>query len=135
MKPQRRFPLKLAAGLVAAIVFDTALQLTWKTTVLEVPGESSFLATLGAVFSNPLFAGVVFLMACQFFNWLMVLAEADLSYAKPVASLSFASVPAMSALLLHEAFDVFKVFGVLFVIIGVWFISQTDHQTSKRDLN
>ena len=133
MKQYRRLPLKLAVGLIAAIVFDTVLQLTWKTTVLETPGDSSFLSTIGAVFSNPLFAGVVFIMACQFFNWLMVLAEADLSYAKPVASLSYATVPAMSALLLHEAVDIFKALGVVFVIVGVYFISKTSHKTASGE--
>ena len=100
-----RLKPKLVIGLLAAVIFDTLLQITWKTAVLETPQDSSALATLTSVFTNPLFAAVIFTMTLQFFNWLMVLGEADLSYAKPVASLSYASVPVLSVLLLHEAVD------------------------------
>ncbi|MGO9474308.1 MAG: hypothetical protein ACLPWS_13045 [Rhodomicrobium sp.] len=91
-----RLRWKLAIGLLAAIMFDTLLQLTWKTTVLETPADLSPWATLVSVFANPLFLGVIALMTLQFFNWLAVLSQADLSYAKPVAALSYATVSAAS---------------------------------------
>ena len=122
---------KLAAGLLAAVTFDTLLQLTWKTTVLETPAELSPWATLGAVFANPLFLGVIGLMTLQFFNWIAVLSQADLSYAKPIAALSYASVPVFSVLLLHEAVDGIQIAGLACVITGVWFISQTSPQTEE----
>ena len=53
-------------------------------------------------------------MALQLINWLMVLGQADLSYAKPVASLSYACVPAVSVLMLHEAIDGFEIAGCCF---------------------
>ena len=58
----------------------------------------------------------------------MVLGEADLSYAKPVASLSYACVPIVSVLMLHEAIDGFEIAGVV-SIAGVWFIAQTKPMT------
>ncbi len=125
---------KLTIGLLAAIAFDTVLQLTWKTTVLETPADLSPWATLGSVFANPLFLGVIALMTLQFFNWLMVLGRADLSFAKPVAALSYASVPVLSVLVLDEAVDGVEIAGLTLVIVGVWFISQTkplSHETSK----
>ena len=100
--------------------------------MLETPQDSSPLATLTSVFTNPLFAAVIFTMTLQFFNWLMVLGEADLSYAKPVASLSYASVPVLSVLLLHEAVDLVEILGVVFVVAGVWFISQTKPLTQPE---
>jgi drug/metabolite transporter (DMT)-like permease len=125
--------LKLVVGLSAAIAFDTILQLTWKSAVLDTPGDSSFMETLGAVFGSPLLIAVIVIMACQFFNWLMVLGEADLSYAKPVASLSYASVPVFSVLLLNEAFDAVEIAGVVLVIAGVWFISRTKPLSQSGD--
>jgi drug/metabolite transporter (DMT)-like permease len=116
---------KLMLGLVAAVAFDTMLQLTWKTTVLDTPADSSPWATLTFVFTNPLFIGVIALMTLQFFNWLVVLAQADLSFAKPASALSYASVPALSFLVLGEAVDLVEVIGLVLVIAGVWFISQT----------
>ena len=125
------FRWKLALGLLAAVAFDTLLQLTWKTTVLQTPADSSPWATLGSVFANPLFLGVIALMTLQFFNWLAVLGQADLSYAKPVVALSYASVPVCSVLMLNEAVDLVEVAGVALVIVGVWFISQTKPATPE----
>lgn len=125
------FRWKLALGLLAAVAFDTLLQLTWKTTVLQTPADSSPWGTLGSVFANPLFLGVIALMTLQFFNWLAVLGQADLSYAKPVVALSYASVPVCSVLMLNEAADLVEIAGVALVIAGVWFISQTKPATSE----
>jgi drug/metabolite transporter (DMT)-like permease len=126
-----RLSWKLTAGLLAAVVLDTLLQLTWKTTVLDTPADASPWRTLGAVFTNPLFIGVIALMTLQFFNWLMVLAQADLSYAQPVVALSYATVPILSVLVLGEAVDAVQIAGVALVIAGVWFISQTKHLDQK----
>ncbi len=126
-----RLRWKLAIGLLAAVTFDTLLQLTWKTAVLETPADVSPLATLGSVFANPLFIGVITLMTLQFFNWLAVLSQADLSYAKPIAALSYASVPIFSVLMLNETVDGVQIAGLAFVIAGVWFISQTKPLTPE----
>ena len=127
----RRLTSKLAIGLFAAIAIDTLLQLAWKTTVLETTDDASPLATLGSVFANPAFFGVLFLMAIQFFNWLIVLSQADLSYVKPISSLSYASVPVFSALALGEVVDPVEITGLMCVIAGVWLISQTQPLTAK----
>ena len=119
------FRWKLTIGLFAAISLDTIIQLAWKTTVLETPADVSPWAAFGFVFANPLFLAMIALMTLQFLNWLWVLAQADLSYAKPAAALSYASVPVMSALLLDEPVDSLEIAGLACVIAGVWFISRT----------
>jgi len=126
-----RLTSKLAIGLAAAVTIDTALQLAWKTTVLDTGADASPWTTLGFVFANPAFFGVLVLMAIQFFNWLIVLSQADLSYVKPVASLSYASVPIFSVLDLHEAIDGLEIMGLACVIVGVWLISQTQPSSQK----
>ena len=35
----------------------------------------------------------------------------------------------LSVLYLKEAADVFRITGIIFVLLGVWFISQTEHVT------
>jgi drug/metabolite transporter (DMT)-like permease len=126
----RRLTSKLAFGLFVAIAIDTLLQLAW-TTVLETAADASPLATLGSIFANPAFFGMLFLMAIQFFNWLIVLSQADLSYVKPISSLSYASVPTFSALALGEAVDGLEIMGLACVVAGVWLISQTQPMTPK----
>ena len=133
MSVKKNFPPRLAAGLLLAILIDTALQLVWKSTVLSLPNDGSPWLDVPAVLHSPLFIFVIFLMACQFFNWLMVLSNADLSYAQPVTSLSYVSVFCLSVLYLKEATDLIQIAGIALVLAGVWFISQTDHVTHSGD--
>ena len=129
MRVRKKFTLKLALGLLLAVLIDTALQVVWKSAVLTLPDDGSPLLNVQAVLHNPLFLFVIFLMACQFFNWLMVLRNADLSYAQPVTSLSYVTVFLLSVHYLNESTDALQVTGILLVLAGVWFISQTDHVT------
>ncbi len=98
-----------------AILIDTALQLVWKSAVLSLPNNGSPWLNVQAILQNPLFLFVIFLMACQFFNWLLVLHNADLSFAQPVTSLSYVSVFFLSVLLLKEAVDLLQMTGILLV--------------------
>ena len=133
MNIRKNIPARLAAGLFLAILIDTALQLVWKFAVLSLPNDGSPWLNVHAVLQSPLFVFVIFLMACQFFNWLMVLGNADLSYAQPVTSLSYVSVFCLSVLYLKEGTDLIQVAGIVLVLAGVWFISQTDHVTHRRE--
>ncbi|MGA7326858.1 MAG: hypothetical protein WBX25_20800 [Rhodomicrobium sp.] len=131
----RRLRWLLAIGLAASVTLDALLQLVWKTAVLETPANASLLAALGAIFTNPLFIGVIAIMTLQFFNWLVVLGQADLSYAKPINALSYALVPLLSLIVLDEALDIVQLAGAAFIIAGVWFVSQSNsltHEISER---
>ena len=75
------------------------------------------MVTVGSVLANPAFFGVLFLMTIQFFNWLIVLSQADLSYVKPISSLSYASVPVFSTLALGEAVDGVEITGLPSVLL------------------
>lgn len=129
MKLSAKIPLRVVLGLLFAVVIDTALQIYWKTAVLALPGENeSWWAFLG-LFREPLFIGVVFIMSLQFFNWMAVLNRADLSYAQPVTALSYITVGGISAIFLNEPIDSVQILGTACVLVGVWFISRTDHVT------
>jgi len=119
--------------LLIAIMIDTALQLVWKSAVLTLPHDGSPWLNVQAILQNPRFVFVIFLMGCQFFNWLMILGDADLSYAQPVTSLSYVTVFFLSVLYLKEAADVFQIAGIMLVLVGVWFISQTEHLTQAQE--
>jgi drug/metabolite transporter (DMT)-like permease len=128
---KRRLRWGLAIGLTASVTLDTLLQLVWKSAVLETPADASPLVTLGGIFTNPLFIGMIAIMTLQFFNWLTVLGQADLSYAKPINAVSYASVPLFSLAVLDEALDIVKLAGAALVIAGVWFVSQSSSQTQE----
>jgi drug/metabolite transporter (DMT)-like permease len=130
---KRKFPVRLAVGLLIAILIDTTLQLVWKSAVLTLPHNGSPWLNVQAILQNPRFVFVIFLMGCQFFNWLMILGDADLSYAQPITSLSYVSVFFLSVLYLKEAADIFQIAGIILVLVGVWFISQTEHLTQAQE--
>ena len=130
---KRKFPARLAVGLLIAILIDTALQLVWKSAVLTLPHDGSPWLNVQAILQNPRFVFVIFLMGCQFFNWLMILGDADLSFAQPITSLSYVSVFFLSVLYLKEAADLFQIAGIMLVLVGVWFISQTEHLTQAQE--
>src|SRR5271165_1454133 len=130
MKLPRKIPLRVIIGLLIAILIDTSLQLFWKTAVLALPAEAESWTSFLAVFREPLFIGVVVIMSLQFFNWMVVLNHADLSFAQPITALSYVSVGVLSAIFLNEPVDSLQALGIACVLAGVWFISRTDHATN-----
>ncbi len=127
-----KIPVRVVLGLTAAICLDTALQLFWKTAVLALPDAPQSWLSFVAIFSEPLFIGVVAVMTIQFFNWMALLGHADLSFVQPVTALSYVSVCVLSGILFNERVDEVQVLGIACVIAGVWFISRTGHATEPK---
>jgi drug/metabolite transporter (DMT)-like permease len=124
-----RVPVRLVIGLAVAIALDTGLQLVWKTGIAGLPDTSSVWETLVAIALNPLFVVVAAFMGAQLVNWLKVLDQADLSYAKPFTSLSYVTVCILSVLLLGERIAPLQIVGIVVVVAGVWCVSQTSRAT------
>jgi drug/metabolite transporter (DMT)-like permease len=133
MTKRKNFPLRLAVGLFIAILIDTVLQLVWKSAVLSLPSDGSPWLNVQAALHTPLFLFVILLLPCQFLNWLTVLSNADLSFAQPIPALGYVSVFSLSVFFLKEAPDLVQIAGILCVLAGVWFISQTDHVTQAKE--
>jgi drug/metabolite transporter (DMT)-like permease len=121
----------LALGLAVAILLDTAVQLSWKTFAVALPDGMGVLELIVYLFSSPIFLLLAALMVAQLFNWLKVLEMADLSFAKPVTSLSKITVCVFSAIYLHERITTLKLLGIVVVIAGVWCVSRTDAESTK----
>ena len=128
MSKGARVPLRLVIGLAVAIALDTALQLVWKAGVADIPDTSVRDAVVGIAL-NPIFILVIALMAAQLVNWLKVLDHADLSYAKPFTSLSYATVCVLSVLLLGEHIAPLQIAGIVVVVAGVWCVGMTRRAT------
>jgi drug/metabolite transporter (DMT)-like permease len=69
----------------------------------------------------------------QLFNWMRVLARADLSFAQPFTAISYITVLAISCHSLNESLSVSKMFGVALILVGVFFISRTPFRTTGAD--
>jgi hypothetical protein len=64
MNRRKRFPIRLAVGLVLAVVIDTALQLVWKTAVSAIPDNGPSWINFQALLRDPLSLCVVAFMLC-----------------------------------------------------------------------
>jgi len=117
-------------GLAFTIVIDTAAQLSWKFAVEQVPDTIGLWQVVIATLSEPWLYVSLLLYVIQFFNWMVVLAHADLSYAQPITALSYVTVSGASMLLFHEHLSLLRLIGIAMILLGVWFISRTGHRTT-----
>jgi drug/metabolite transporter (DMT)-like permease len=70
----------------------------------------------------------------QFVCWILLLSRADLSYAQPITALSFVSVAVCSVVFFGEKVGVMRLAGIAMILVGVWFISNTNHRTKATHL-
>jgi drug/metabolite transporter (DMT)-like permease len=130
---ETKLPGAVVVGLVLAVVLDTVIQIAWKMAVAVVPnGVSLGVATVG-VLSGPFFYVAMLVFGAQLWNWLRVLARADLSFAQPFTALSYISVLGLSSCWLHEHITPAKGIGVSLILVGVFFISRTPFRTRRTD--
>jgi drug/metabolite transporter (DMT)-like permease len=118
--------LRLAFGLAIAVALDTCTQILWKLSAARIPDSVALWDVGGAMLDQPLFIVFGLLMILKLINWLRVLEIAELSYAKPVTSLSYVTVSIASYFLLHERLHGPQILGILIVIAGVWCVSYPD---------
>jgi drug/metabolite transporter (DMT)-like permease len=124
-----RIPRIVWFNLLLLIVLDTAVQLTWKKAVGYIPAEASILNIIAALFSKPLVWMLAGLMVGQFVCWMLVLTKADLSYAQPITAASLVTVALCSAAVFGEKIGILRMTGIFIIIVGVWLISSTRHDT------
>ena len=70
-----------------------------------------------------IFDPFIFLALCLTFTsglcWMATMTKFDISYAYPFTMLGFVAVLVLSALLLGETFNIYKVIGCLTIVVGV----------------
>ena len=130
--PSSSGPYKVAIGLALIISMDTFVQLFWKMAAVSLPEIPSWEA-VETMLQNPLFLLVIGMMFCQLFIWLMVLGEADLSFAQPFFSLSRITVCLASVYFLHERVAPAQALGIALVCAGAWCVSRTARVTARSE--
>jgi len=117
-------------ALAMTIAMDSIVQLSWKFAVEQVPDTIGLWQSFLSILHEPSFHVALFVFFLQFFNWMIVLAHADLSYAQPITALSYVTVSGGSVALFHEYLSPLRVAGLLLILIGVWIISRTNLRTA-----
>ena len=118
-------------GLLIAVALDAPVQLTWKALMIKYgdPTRSPhrlFTPDVAGAwhqarwFLREVRTYVLFaLFGCQFFDWLWVLGNADLSFAQPFTALSYVAVSTCAVVFFHEHLTVARVVGIGCVLAGV----------------
>ncbi len=125
-----KLPGAVLAGLVLAVGLDTCIQIAWKLSVTGGEAASVY-ASVVAALHRPWFYAAMLAFGAQLFNWLRVLARADLSFAQPFTALSYVTVLILSNFALHERISWHRWGGVALILAGVVCISRTPVRTTK----
>lgn len=89
---------------------------------IELHTRQSLSVVIQMLTSPSLLLGVVFYAGSTFF-WIIALSKVDLSYAYPMLSIGYVLVFFLSWWLFGEAITPIRLLGVVFVCMGVYFIS------------
>jgi len=124
-----RLTLTIFALIVLNDIGDTLAQLLMKLGLVQT-GMSS--VTLGNIVefcsrntcSILLWAGII-VQVLNFFIWIVVLYKIDLSIAMPVGSTSYVFIPLAAAFFLHEHVGLMRWVGIVLIILGIHFVSQS----------
>jgi drug/metabolite transporter (DMT)-like permease len=127
---KKSLPRSVVIGLTLAIALDTAVQFSWKFAASGINANYGLLNAFWQAMIMPSVWLTILLFILQFVNWMKVLAKADLSFAQPITALSYVSVSFLSCLYLHESMNFIKAAGIALILLGVYFVTQSDHDTS-----
>jgi drug/metabolite transporter (DMT)-like permease len=119
---------KILFFLVLTDFLETLTHLCFKKSVnfeTDLPMEKlgDLFVFLQAAFSSPfLWLGLLSVLG-TFIIWSSLLSRIDLSIAVPICSFSYILIPIASIFFLHEQVSISRWGGVLFILIGVVFVS------------
>lgn len=132
---QNHLTLKIFFLIVVNDIVDTIAQLFMKKglvftgigsvtfsniTEFVIKGAHSFLLWIGIIF-----------YALNFLVWIIILYKIDLSIAMPVGSTSYILVPIVAIIFLHECVSPLQWLGVLCIVVGIHFVSQSKSCASE----
>ncbi|CEG57368.1 membrane protein of unknown function [Legionella fallonii LLAP-10] len=131
MNHLKRIPKSIIWGLLIAIILDTFIQLIWKKFAIEITIDTNFINQFQSYIKNPLLLLMLILFATQLINWLLLLTKTDLSFVYPLTALSYVTIAISSHYFLGESLSWLKILGILIIMIGVNFISFSEHKSKE----
>jgi drug/metabolite transporter (DMT)-like permease len=131
MPIQSKLSIDVIFLILLLLFLDTLVQIFFKIGVThlgEFPVENFYAIgkyTLQLVL-NPFVVGGVIGLIFAFFTWLMLISKVDLSFAHPMTSLIYATIPLCSTWLLNEPFNWKQLIGIALIVLGVFVVSEDD---------
>lgn len=134
---KKKLTLRILFFLIFTDVLETFTQFCFKKgalmgTGIEVATFTQLLVFLKVVFSSAfVWLGILSVIA-TFIMWSTILSKIDLSVAVPIASSSYILVPIISIIFFHEKVVPLRWAGILFIIIGVIFVSLSTKEARQE---
>jgi drug/metabolite transporter (DMT)-like permease len=137
MTAKKRLTLKILLFLVSTDILETLAQFCFKKSVASqgFPEIGTFmqgLIFLKTIASSPYLWIALLSVFTIFVIWSTILSKIDLSVAVPVASFSYILVPLTSSVFLHENISSTRWLGIIFILIGVIFVSISTGQHKEE---
>lgn len=109
-----------------SILLGSIAQYLLKIGMTSISVENNKFMSIIKEVSNsiPLIGGIACYGLSMVF-WLYVLSKLELSKAYPLVSLGYVFTLLLGYFLLHESINNYKVFGIVFIILGVIFIAKS----------
>jgi drug/metabolite transporter (DMT)-like permease len=129
-----RTPLRVWIGLTIAVGLDAPAQLIWKALMVKyrnpahMPHGDYWHHIRWFLHQTRTWALMGFFI-CQFFDWIWVLGNTDLSFAQPFTALSYVIVSTCAVLFLHEHLGPLRIIGIAAILVGVLLVGSTEHKT------
>jgi drug/metabolite transporter (DMT)-like permease len=126
---QNHLTLKVFSLIILNDIVDTLAQLLMKkglvaTGISSVTFNNITEFVAKSVSSFLLWLGIIF-YGLNFLIWIIILYKVDLSIAMPVGSSSYILVPIVAIIFLHEYLSPLQWLGVLCIVVGIHFVSQS----------
>ena len=138
MQISKLLSVKVIILIVLLLVFDTFAQLAFKIAVMQL-GEfptqnvsAIWYYCLQLAYNFYVICGVLALILALF-TWLTLISKVDLSFAHPMTSLAYATIPLAGTFFLHEPLHWPRMVGIALIVIGVIIISDDESDHKKRD--
>lgn len=112
--------------LIISVLLGAAAQVALKKGMLAVGQMSiaTFVPNIEKILFNPYTLSGILLYGSSLMVWLIVLSRMELSKAYPFVSLGYLITFACGIILLDEKMSYYKIFGSMFIVGGIFIMSQ-----------
>ena len=114
-----------------SIFFAVSSQLIikWKMSAFSIDGIGGnmfdkFIFAISMLFNPYIMLSIIFTLLSGL-SWMIAMTKFDISYAYPYTSLGFVFILLFSWLLFSEEIDIYKILGIIFIIIGIYISSKS----------
>ena len=114
------------------VALETAAQLALKMAADTTVARDGIAGWFGALASSPWFQLSIGCDIVNFFAWMAILRQHDLSLAIPLSSAAYVAIIAASTIVLHENIETMQWLGLILIGLGIVLVAADDATSRER---